>query len=133
MTRAPIGETSGGETTVDPFARLQRDLADLDYTPTDASIPEIVNYTGPDARMIATVDRSGVPHRVNLVGMDVAGTPAWDLTFTATTPVHVQRLVVYTVLHADVGDEAAVLRSVADALDIDPNAEATSTASTPVG
>jgi hypothetical protein len=133
MTHAPTGDPSSGETTGDPFARLQQDLADLDYTPIDTRVRGCVTYTGPDGRMIADIDRSGAPHLVSLVGMDVDKTPGWDLNFTATTPAHVQRLVLYTVLHAGLGDEASVLRSVAAALDVDLHAEAASTASTPVG
>jgi hypothetical protein len=133
MTGAPTGDPSSGETAVDPFARLQQDLADLDYTPIDTSVRGCVTYAGPDGRMIAAIDRSGVPHHVNLVGMEMGETPAWDLTLTATTPAHVQRLVLYAVLHAGLGDEASVLGSVADALDVDRDAGATGATSTPVG
>jgi hypothetical protein len=133
MTAAP---------TQDPFARLRRELADLDYTAVDADGSATLTYTGPDARMVAVVDRGTLPppivvaedpHRIVLAGLDLDGTPAWEITCTGTVPEHVQRIALYTVLHAGLGDEASVLRSIADTLGIAPNSGATSAVTGPVG
>ena len=87
MTCAPTGDLPyGAATAADPFVLVQRELADLDYWPADTSLPGVVTYTGPDRRMTTTVNHADRPHHVNLVGLDLDGTPAWDLTFTAATP-----------------------------------------------
>ena len=133
MTCASTGDPPDGVAAADPFTLLQRELANLDYTPADTGVPGIVTYTGPDGRMTATVNRADRPHHVTLAGLDLDGTPAWDVTFSAATPPHIQRILLYTVLHAGLGDEAAVLHTVVDALDVDVDAESTSAVAAPVG
>lgn len=126
MTGPPrVDPASAGE-PADPFARLVQDLLDLDYTRVQSVTPEVVSYTMATASdLLATIERTSATGRARLAALDADGTRLWEVTCTAATPPAVQVLLLYAVLLADAGDEQDVLRSMADALRVDLDAEPT--------
>jgi hypothetical protein len=134
MTGPPRAHAATAGEPVDPFARLVQDLLDLDYTRVQAVTPDVVSYTMPTASdLLATIERTGGTGRARLAALDTDGTRRWEVTCTADTPPQVQILLLYSVLLADAGDEQDVLRSVADALRVDLDAEPAGPVGTPAG
>lgn len=124
MTGPPRADPGSAGEHDDPFARLVQELLDLDYTRVDAVTHGVVSYTMATASdLFATIERTGMPGRVRLAALSPDGSHRWEVACTAATPPQVQILLLYTVLLADAGDEQDVLRSMADALGVDVNAE----------
>ncbi len=119
---------------VNPFARLVQELLDLDFIRVDPFTPDVVSYTMPTAsELLATIERSSATGLARFAALSGDGCRKWEVTCTAATPPHVQILLLYTVLLAGEDSEQDLLRSVADALRVDLDAEAADQAGTPAG
>lgn len=119
----PLRADPARDGTGDPFARLVQELLDQDYTRRDSVTPDIVCYTtATTSDLLATIER-GATGRARLAALAPDGSRLWEVTCTAATPAAVQILLLFAVLLADAGDEQDVLRSMADALSVDLDAE----------
>lgn len=119
----PVDPATAGA-AVDPFGRLVQELMDMDYTRAESVTPDVVHYTMATASdLLGTIERTGATGLARLAVLGVDGTRRWEVTCTATTPAHLQILLLYAVLLADAGDEQDVLRSIADALRVDLDTE----------
>lgn len=119
----PLRADLARDGTPDPFARLVQELQDQDYTQQAPVTPDIVCYTKPTASdLLATIERAAAG-RARLAALAPDGSRLWEVTCTAATPPAVQILLLFAVLLADAGDEQDVLRSVADAMSVDLDAE----------
>ena len=96
-----------------------RELTDLDYTTRD-SADGVRTYVNPDGGAILAVIDRGNPQEARLSALDDAGEAVWTLRLSCTTPPAAQVLALYLVLNADGGDEKAVLRDIADAMQVQP-------------
>ena len=124
MTGPPRADPATAGEPDDPFARLVQELLDLDYTRVESITADVVGYTMATASdLLATIERTGTTAHARLAALGADGTRRWEMTCTAGTPPQVQILLLYTVLLAREGNERDVLRSMADALGIDLNAE----------
>lgn len=124
MTGPPRADPATAGEPDDPFARLVQELLDLDYTQVESVTADVVSYSMATASdLLATIERTGATGRARLTALAADGTHRFHVTCTAATPPQVQILLLYAVLLADAGDEQDVLRSVADAMRVDPDAE----------
>jgi hypothetical protein len=127
----PLRADPARDGTPDLFARLVQELQDQDYTRRESVTPDIVSYTKATASdLLATIER-GADGRARLAALAPDGSRRWEVTCTAATPPPVQILLLFAVLLADAGDEQDVLRSMADALRVDLDAEPADTARPP--
>jgi hypothetical protein len=134
MTGPPRADPATAGEPGDRFARLVHELLDLDYTRVETVAADVVSYTMATASdLLAVVERTGASARARLTSLGADGTHRFALTCTASTPPQVQVLLLYAVLLADAGDEQDVLRSMADALRVDLDAEPADPAGPPAG
>src|SRR6266545_3043061 len=91
----------------DPFGALVRELTDLDYTARDGgAVVAVIDRTeGQDARLSAG---------------EGAGEGGWTLRLSSTTPPAAQVVALYLVVNAGDSDEKALLRDIADAMQVPP-------------
>lgn len=128
----PLRAEPARDGTPDPFARLVQELQDQDYTRRESVTPDIDSYTKATASdLLATIERGGATGRARLAALGPDGSRRWEVTCTAATPPPVQILLLFAVLLADAGDEQDVLRSMADALSVNLDAEPTDPARPP--
>ena len=124
MTGPPRADPAGAGAPDDPFARLRQELQDLDYTRVEAVADGAVSYTMATASdLLATIERTGPSGCARLTALAEGGLRRFEVTCTAATPPSAQILLLYAVVLADAGDEHDVLRSIADALRVDLDAE----------
>ncbi|MEV6930871.1 hypothetical protein AB0M46_41155 [Dactylosporangium sp. NPDC051485] len=99
----------------DPFTALIAELTELGYTAGDA-VDGISTYADPEGGgVLATIDVDR-RHEVRLSRRNDDGDPTWMIRLTADVPEHVQRVVLYAMLHADHTDEQQLLRNISGAI-----------------
>jgi hypothetical protein len=111
-----------------PFARLVKELTDLDYEPTFTDNPERTTYTATDGRLTATVDNAASPACADLTRPNDHDDPEWTLTLTATIPDRIQLMVLYAALNGDAVDDTTAVEALAAALGVDRDQQTTATA-----
>ncbi len=103
----------------DPFGALVRELTDLDYTARDGE-DGIVTYARPDGgAVVAVIDRTE-GQDARLSAGEGAGEGGWTLRLSSTTPPAAQVVALYLVVNAGDSDEKALLRDIADAMQVPP-------------
>ena len=119
-----------------PFARLVKELTDLDYEPTFTDNPDRTTYTATDGRLTVTVDNTASPACTDLTkpnGHDDASDPGWTVTVTATTPDRIQLMVLYAALNGDAADHTTAVDALAAALGVDRDQRDQQTTTTTAG
>jgi hypothetical protein len=105
-----------------PFARLVKELRDLDYDQAPAGNQDTTVYTTTDSQVQVEFDPTRQPPTAHLTHGRHGQAPTWRVTLTAGTPDRVQLMVLYAALNADTDPQAAIA-SAATALSVPPDSD----------
>lgn len=101
----------------DPFGRLARELGELDYAAGEP-VDGITTYAYTNGGgILASIDHTD-HQEARLSHRNDDGDPTWTVRMTADTPAAVQLVMLYAVLYAGDRDEQAIVRTVAEALNV---------------
>ncbi len=103
-----------------PFARLVKELRDLDYDQAPTDNPDTTVYTTTDSPVQVEFDPTRQPPTAHLTHGRRGQAPTWWVTLTAGTPDRVQLMVLHAALNADTDPQAAIA-SAATALGVPPD------------
>jgi hypothetical protein len=114
----PIGSTDPTATQAPepiPFARLRKELRDLDFDQAHTDDPDTTIYATTDSPVTVEFDNNSRPPTAHLINGHPGQPPTWRVSFTTGTPDRVAIMVLYATLNADT-DPLAALDSAASAL-----------------